>query len=379
MAKHIIPFTFGSIILESDFVNRQTDIAQLQQAFLAGVNTIIISPRRWGKSSLVERVTSSLKNHKKLIICKLDLFNIRSEEEFFTALANEVLRATASKWDDFIALAKLFLTQLMPQISLGTDNETSLKFGVSWKELQRNADDILNLAEKIAQKKGIRIVICIDEFQNIASFTDSLGFQKKLRANFQRHQSVSYCFYGSKRSMLMDVFTNVSMPFYKFGTLIFLEKIKTDEWTPFITKRFAETGKSITSEQAQKIVELVENHSYYVQQLAQIVWLRTVKKCDNTIVEQAHEALIQQLGLLFVTLTESLSNTQLNYLKALLSGEKQLTSKTVLQAYNLGTSANAVRLKRTLVQNDILDDVGGELSFQDPLYKSWLKKYFFKL
>ncbi|WGU68942.1 ATP-binding protein [Capnocytophaga canimorsus] len=208
-----VPFTFGTIILKTDFVNRQKEIKLLRQCFLSGTNVILISPRRWGKSSLVEKVAESFENNKTLKICKLDLFNVRTEEEFYISFTNAVLKATSSRWDDFVTNAKQFLSQLLPQVSLASNDETTLQFGISWKELQKNPDDILNLAENIAQKKGIKIVVCFDEFQNIASFSDSLSFQKKLRAHFQRHQNVSYCFYGSKRHMLIEVFTDTSMPF----------------------------------------------------------------------------------------------------------------------------------------------------------------------
>ncbi len=273
-----LPFTYGTITLLSDFVNREADVKQLSQNFLSGINAVIISPRRWGKSSLVEKTIQTLKDEKDLVICKIDLYNVRSEEDFYLKLANTVLKETASKWE------------------------------------QKKPDDILDLAEKIAEKKGIRIVICLDEFQNIATFGDSLALQKKLRSHFQQHQHVSYCLYGSKRHMLMDVFTNASMPFYKFGNILFLEKIKTEEWVSFIMKRFSDTRKEISEKQAERIVSLVDNHSYYVQQLSQQVWLRTTKKCTDDIVEQAHLSLVQQLSLLFVTLTEGLSNTQINYL-----------------------------------------------------------------
>lgn len=85
-------------------------------------------------------------------------------------------------------------------------NEISLEF--DWNEIRKNPDEILDLAERIAIDKGIRIVVCVDEFQNIAEFNDPLYFQKKLRSHWQQHQYVSYCLYGSKRHMMLDVFTN---------------------------------------------------------------------------------------------------------------------------------------------------------------------------
>lgn len=104
-------------------------------------------------------------------------------------------------------------------------NEVSLDF--DWKEVRRNPDEILDLAENIAADKGLRIVVCIDEFQNIAEFDNPDYFQERLRSHWQKHQHVAYCLYGSKRHMMLDVFTDSSRPFYKFGDLIFLLKINS--------------------------------------------------------------------------------------------------------------------------------------------------------
>ena len=99
-------------------------------------------------------------------------------------------------------------------------------FPLDWKEVKKGQDEILDLAENICKNKKIKVVVCIDEFQNIAFFDEPLAFQKKLRAHWQHHKQTSYCLYGSKRHLLMDIFSSQSMPFYKFGDVIFLEKIK---------------------------------------------------------------------------------------------------------------------------------------------------------
>ncbi len=373
------PFVFGKITNASDFVNRKNNINQLTNNFLSGTNTILLSPRRWGKSSLVERVADLLSENKNLVICKIDLFNIRSEDEFYHTLANEVITKTSTKWEDAMRYTKAFLSQLLPKISFSTDNETSLSFGVEFKELKKNANEILDLAEKIAEKKAIKIVVCIDEFQNIAYFDKTNDLQKKMRSYFQKHKNVSYCFYGSKRHMLLDVFTNTSMPFYKFGDIMFLEKIKTEEWVPFIQKKFKNTGKKINKQQAETLVHLVENHSYYVQQLAQQVWLRTSVECSMEIVMEAHQSLSDQLSLLFVNITETLSTMQLNFLKALLCDEEHFSSQEILSKYQLGTSGNVNRLKKALQDKDIIEILGKTIEFHDPIYKFWLKTTYFKL
>lgn len=372
------PFIFGKIATEKNFTDREQETAYLVSHFTSLINTIIISPRRWGKSSLVNKAAKlALEQDSKLRICHIDLFNVRNEEHFYSLLAQKVIAATSSKWEEAIGNAKKFFSRLVPKISIGTDptNEVSIDF--DWEEVKRNPDEILDLAEKIAKEKGLKIVICVDEFQNIAEFDDPEYFQKKLRSHWQLHQKVAYCLYGSKRHMMLEVFTDSSKPFYKFGNLIFLDKIETEYLVQFFISRFADTGKKITNEASHLIATLVDNHPYYAQQLAQLSWLRTKDECTGEIVREAHTALVEQLSLLFVTITETLTTQQLCYLKALIAGEKAITSTEVMHRYGISSPTSVARSKVALVKNDILDNRAGEMSFQDPIYAYWLKTHYF--
>ena len=372
-----VPFTFGKLVHDDDFTNRILESKRLVSNFESSINTILISPRRWGKSSLVLKATKQInKNSKDIVICMMDLNNIRSEDQFYKLIATKVLQASASRVDSILENAKSFLGRFIPNLSFSPDPGTELKLSMDWDEVKKDPDDILDLAERIAVKLKKNLVLCIDEFQNISEFEDSLGFQRKLRSHWQLHQHVSYCLYGSKRHMLMEVFSSPSMPFYKFGDLIFLEKIKEEEWITFITERFEGTDKTISNTEAAGIARLCENHPYYVQQLSQQVWLRTVRICDSDTVQIAFEDLVMQLSMLFQILTDDLSSRQINFLNAIISGEEQLTSQRVLHTYNLGTSANALKVKRSLHDKEILDIVGKTINFNDPLYKYWLENYY---
>lgn len=374
------PFIFGKIATEKNFTDREQETSYLVSHFTSLINTIIISPRRWGKSSLVNKAAKlAMAQDSKLRICHIDLFNVRNEEHFYSLLAQKVIAATSSKWEEAIGNAKKFFSRLVPKISIGTDptNEVSIDF--DWEEVKRNPDEILDLAEKIAKEKGLKIVICVDEFQNIAEFDDPEYFQKKLRSHWQLHQNVSYCLYGSKRHMMLEVFTDSSKPFYKFGNLIFLNKIETEYLVAFFNSRFTDTGKRITNEAGHLIATLVDNHPYYAQQLAQLSWLRTKDECTDEIVREAHAALVEQLSLLFVTITETLTSQQLCYLKALLVGEKAITSTEVMHRYGISSPTSVARSKAALVKNDILDNQAGKMSLQDPIYAYWLKTQYFAL
>ncbi len=374
------PFIFGKIASEENFTNRKDELNILSNNFQSGINTILISPRRWGKSSLVEKASEkALKRNKSLRFVFIDLFNIRTEEQFYQNLAQKVMQASSSKFEEIVDFSRKFLGRMIPNLSFSPTPESNFTLGLDYKEVKKQPEEILNLAEKIAQEKNWQIVVCIDEFQNIAGFDNPLAFQKKLRANWQKHKNVSYCLYGSKRHMMTEVFSSYNMPFYKFGDIIFLEKIHEKDWIPFICKRFEDTGKSIDKEDARTIVHFTECHPYYVQQVSQQVWFRTEKICNKEIVTDAFEGVVYQLNMLFQAIVDGLTTTQINFLRALVSNIEKLSAKSVLFEYELGTSANILRIKKSLVQKEIIDIQGKRIDFIDPLFKYWIKKYYFNI
>ena len=372
-----MPFIFGKIAEMQNFTDREKESQRLYQNFFSLINTTIISPRRWGKSSLVKLVSKSLSiDNKDYIVCLIDIFNVKDESDFYLNFAKNILKATSTKWEDWLENAKEFMSRLIPKISFSPDNQAEFAFGIDFEEIKRNPDDILELAETIAKKKDLKMIVCIDEFQNIANFENPLAFQQKLRSHWQHHQNVCYCLYGSKRHMLIDIFSNPSMPFYKFGDIMFLEKIDNKIWGKFIQKRFKETGKTITKKEGEYLAALVANHPYYVQQLAQMSWLRTNIYCSKTIIDDSLQTLKNQLSLLFSGLSETLTATQLNFLKALLDGITSFGQEN-LQKYNLGTSANILKIKDALLNKEIIDITPKKIDIQDPVFALWLKEDYF--
>lgn len=374
------PFIFGRIATDENFTDREKETEHLVNNFESLINTVIISPRRWGKSSLVHRAADiAMRADKNIRICTIDLFNVKTEEQFYTVLARNLIQGTSSRWEEAVENARKFFSRLVPKISVGAGPGNEISIDFDWEEMKSNPDEILDLSERIAEAKGVKIVVCIDEFQNIAEFEDPLFFQRRLRAHWQRHKKVSYCLYGSKRHMMMEVFTDSSMPFYKFGDIFFLNKIDTEHFIPFITERFSSTGKSITEDASRNIVSLADNHPYYVQQLSQLSWLRTSGQCDVETVVKAHLSLVEQLSLLFSNLMETLTFQQTCYLHALIAGEKSITSAETMYRYHISSATAASRSLKTLIKKDILDSTSGEISFQDPIFEYWLRHDYYRL
>jgi hypothetical protein len=370
------PFYFGRMVSGDAFTNREKETERLAANFRNGINTILISPRRWGKSSLVKKAGETAKTKGKNVrIVYLDAFSLRTEQDFYTAYTKAVLTATSSHFEERLKNLKQFLKQITPKITIGVDPEQDFKISFDWEELQQNADEILNLPEKIGKSKGLRVVVCIDEFQNIAGFDDSIAFQKLLRSVWQKHENACYCLYGSKFHMMRELFERQSMPFYRFGDLIYMGKISEKDWQPFIGERFKNTGKSISKTFISRIISDTDRHSYYVQQLSHLIWEKTSDKVTNAIYTTALDDMMTQNAMLYQRDTEGLSATQLNFLKAIASGErKNHTSAEMLKKHKLGTSANVVKIKKNLLNAEIIDIQGNEILFIDPIFELWFKK-----
>ena len=369
------PFVFGVRVEGDTFTDRKEETNRLKMNFLYGVNTILISPRRMGKTSLVEKV-SSMVECESLKIAKIDAFGCRSENDFINAFATAVVRATSTKWEEWIENTKTFLSRFIPKISIGQDPLSDFSIALEYNKSNTVTEDILQLPETIAKQKGIKIVICIDEFQQVADFPDSLTFQKKLRSIWQLQRNVSYCLYGSKKHMMETMFQSQSHPFYRFGDIFYLNKIAESDWVEFICNRFKVTGKEISPELATEICSVTDRYSSYVQQLSWLVWLRTTFRATKEDVEYGIDHMLDACEPLFIQQTESLSSYQMNFLQALTDGVTTgFTRSEVLNNYQLGTAANISRLKKALMEKDLIAlTAPKKLQISDPILALWLKR-----
>jgi hypothetical protein len=379
MKQELSPFLFGRTVSDLGFTNREQDLDKLYKNLTQGINTMLISPRRWGKSSLVEKLILELKTkNPEIKVVNIDLFSVSSEEEFLEMFAREVIKASSTIWQEWIQSAKDFFKQLTPVLTVGIDPINDFSLGFDWNQLKKHRSEILDLPEKLANDKKCRFIICLDEFQNLATFRDYEFLEKSMRAIWQRQKSVSYCLYGSKRHMMTDIFDNPSKPFYRFGDIMLLQKIKREKWISFIVESFTATKKEISPNLAELIPTLMQDHSWYVQQLAHYTWQKTKKKATKTEVQMAFSELIDANSPLYMREIEGLSLTQLNFLKAVAKKEQKLSSMEMLLKYRLGTSASVVKNKAILLKADILDEFEGKLSFLDPAFEYWFIRQYFK-
>ena len=367
-------FVYGMSVEGENFTDRVKETNSLKLDFENGVNVILVSPRRIGKSSIVRKVMKEITDPKIKIVF-MDIYDCRREYDFYNRFASELLKQTATKAEQVIDHIKRFLVRLTPKFAFSPEpmSEFSLSLGITPQNYA--PEEILQLPEIIGQTQGLHIVVCIDEFQQIGEMTDSLTIQKRLRGIWQHQRNVSYCLFGSKKHMMTKLFLNRKMPFCQFGEMMYLDKIPTADWVPFICSRFKSQGKQISEELARLICETVEGNSSYVQQLAWDVLAETEKIATEDDFHRGVDALLAQCSALFEEQLKGLTGFQMNFLRALCDGvTSDFSSKTILESYNLGSKSNISRIKSTLQDKEMIDFDKDGVYLEDPVFKIWFKR-----
>ena len=374
MTAYQSPFQFGTLATNDNFIDRVEDRALLKQLLSSHINVMLISPRRWGKSSLVKKAMDELSQEdSKVKVCYIDAFSIGSEAEFYRTFASQVIACTSSKIERWIEDAKKFLIGVVPQIVVNDQITDFIAFDLKYVPQERDKMAILQLPELLAKEKNIKIIVCIDEFQQLANLPEYKDMEGKMRSVWQQQQLTSYCLYGSKRNMMLNIFNNSNSPFYRFGQVIFMKKIAKEHWIPFILSAFEKTGKTISYDFADRICTVVSCHSWYLQQLCYFIWSFTAKDVTEEIFALGLKQVLNINTPMFQNDTENLSSTQIEMLKAICNGEQHFASQAVKQIYNLGNPNTIVKNKKALQNKDIIEKDRENFIFVDPIYHLWFK------
>lgn len=367
-------FVYGMSVGGDNFTDRIEETKRIKLDFENGINVILISPRRMGKTSLIKKVISEM-DSPEIKVVYMDIYDCRSEYDFYNRFAETMMKSTGNQLEQVMENIKRFLVRVSPKLSFSPEpiSEFSVSLGITPRDY--SPEEILDLPERIAKEQGIRIVVCIDEFQQIGEFADSLTVQKRLRGVWQHHQHVSYCFFGSKKHLMENIFQSRRMPFYQFGEMLHLKCIPTEYWVPFICSRFEKYGKKISEEYAARICHTVKNYSSYVQQLAWNVMAETEIEVNEESFTEGFNALLEQNSSLFIQQTEGLTTYQLNFIRLLCNGiHSGFNTQTVVEQYSLGSKSNVDRIKKCLIDRELITIEKEGVFLADCVFELWFKR-----
>lgn len=375
--KMRIPFTYGKEVSDDDFTGRSLELKRLAENFISLKNTVLISPDGWGKTSLIKRaITFNQKIEQDSLFCFIDLKEVHEKEDFYQYQAGVILSTVFADHQSLSENAGKYLSRLYPKVKHIEKYHKNFSITLDREEVENYQEDVIDMTEKLAVTRGIKIIVCYKDFQKIMDFADPELFLKKFRKAADHHKHVCYCILSSGHS---QIFLNEELPMFGFGDIIVLDKISSHDWIPFITARFANTGKSIDGSSAELILKLAGNQPQSVQILGQQAWLRTPYICNEKIIIEAHDCLIRSNKQNYHSIVCGLSKTQIYFLRAVLLGERHFNSQKVLINYKLGTSGNISKIKKGLTDKKIIGINRNEIEFLDPFFRTWLERYYFEL
>ena len=372
------PFVFVKEVGGENFVGRKDELTWLSSNMLNFQNSVIIAPPRYGKTSLINQAAiQAQKQDLSLKFCYMNIFNVREPYEFYAKLANELAKTIATTSDDWVQIAQRYMPLTAPQVNVDTkQNEIYLDFDI--EKLIRYGIEIASMPQQIARDYDIKLVVCVEEFQTVEHFENEKDFLKQLVNVWQQHDNVSYIISGGKKNLLREMFENDKSQMYNFGDILYLEPIDEKIFADYITKTFSKSGRVIQKELAEKLCRMVKNHPCYTQMFASLVWSNTKGFVTEALIDSTVDNLMTYNDYIFDLQVGMLSNSQINYLKAIIDGIDRFCSAENISKYHLNSSANITRVRGALEKKEIIEYIKGKPQIINPVFELWFKNIYMK-
>ena len=368
------PFQFGVVIDDSAFCNRKSEIVFLKDQIKNGYSTWLFSPRRFGKTSLVEKV---FRETKSVTFIFVDLYNIRSIDDFSRKYSSILVKALFNWKNDIKKLTKNLsdsFANLSPTVSFDEFGHPGFSLNVNKVEQQADIETILEIPNRISTQRGQRICIAFDEFQEIERIDPFL--LNWMRSSFQRHSDISYIFLGSKQSMMEDIFASSSSPFYEFAVKMNLSVISQNELSNFIKEKFKSYQLPIKDHTIQNILQKSDCQPHYTQFFASVVF-DLVSSGNDQDAEDFTDTWLNKVMLaqidIFQDIYDQLTNSQRSALQAISKlKETGIYSDEARKKYGLPVSSSLNEALKALQKKSLIYKAGDDYKFSNPVLREWL-------
>ena len=270
------PFRFGPLALDEAFTDRQDEIASLVADARNGQDVVVFAPRRYGKSSLVWRVAQELVKDD-VLVAQVDLMRTPTKDQLAAKLAKTIHEELATRlWSAKERLKVFADLRLTPTITVNP-NDGAVSFSFDARAAQEDIDvtleELLTTLGRIAAERERRVVLVLDEFQEVVDIDP--GLIKLMRSVFQEQPEVAHIYLGSKRHMMRQIFNDENEPFWRSAKQTELGVIPPELFAPYALERFAETGKQLERDACERALELTGGHPYATQELLYFLWEAT--------------------------------------------------------------------------------------------------------
>ena len=373
MEKKNNPFLLKGYVSKEFFCDRQKEVKQLFDNMHNGIDTTLISARRMGKTGLIFRFFDHLQEHGDVKSIYVDIFSSRNLSEFIKLLTEAILLAFPEK----TPIGKKFFDFIKGfRPLIGYDPLTGQpQIQIHYQSAQEKEYTLQGLFSFL-ENQGELIVIAIDEFQQISDYPEK-NIEALLRTYTQNLTNIRFIFCGSRKAMMINLFSNVKRPFYSSTQYLSLEEIDKEVYSSFIQNKFAESGIGINDEALKMVLSWSRMHTFYTQNLCNMLYYMADSQITIDTVKLACVELLKRNEPVFYQYRQLLTTAQWNFLIAIAKeGEiKQLTAQKFIAQYEIGTPANARRISRSLLEKELLLELTNKKETNYRVYDVFLSRW----
>jgi hypothetical protein len=347
------PFVLEPYVCKELFCDREEELKRLMSFCRSGVNTTLVADRRLGKTGLIWRFFDEIKRkklpHRPIYV---DIYATQNLSGFVKCFAEAIL----AQYPEHTTFGKRFFNFIKgfrPLLSFDPITG-SPQIQIAYQLAEQKESSLISIFNFL-ERQQIPIIIAIDEFQQIREYPET-NVEAILRTHIQTLKNIRFIFSGSKKHVMMDMFSNAKKPFYASTQFYKIEAIQKEKYAEFITNLFQKNNRIINSEALDFILEWTKQHTYYTQFLCNRVFESGARKITLDVVKQCCKQVFLLNEASFFQYRSLLTDNQWNFLIAVAKKNTvyKPTANNFLVKYNIGTPANARRIVSALVEKELL-------------------------
>ncbi len=376
-------FPYAQYVTGRNFVGRRSDVTLLGNLLTQGEHVVLSEPPKTGKTSLIQQTLYSLRvKGVTFTVGQFSALNIRSPQDFVLRLGSTLLRMAGTTPAEFADLSRRFLEGTHFVFDPVAYEAEGRVLSLTWDLEAADVAAILSLPFRLAQERGDRIILIIDEFQCLTALDDPDAILRPLSNSLKENRDnrrFSYVFAGSGVNAMKSIFRG-SLLFHRLVERVKLSPVDEIEMADHIHRGFTSAGKVVEKELLQGACRLFRGHLWYINHFASICDGMTRGYLMEPGLVDALASLISVHEPRFVDMMSGLTTHQVNLLKATVEGVTRFSSAEVIRQYGLNSSANVKRVKDALMKKEVLEfDEDDKPTIIDPLFEYWVKKYYFEM
>jgi AAA+ ATPase superfamily predicted ATPase len=375
MSKIRNPFITSGYVSAEYFCDRERESAELIRSLTNGQNMAIISPRRMGKTGLIQHCFHNQDIESEYYTFFVDIYATGNLKELVFALGKQIFEELKPKGKSFLDNFFGTITSLRPAFKLdAVTGAPSFDIGIGDIRLpEYSLEQIFNYLET-ADK---RCIVAIDEFQQIAKYPEK-NIEAILRTHIQQCKNTNFVLAGSLRHLMQNMFFSASRPFYQSVGALYLDAIASDEYVPFIKKHFADANKTILKENIERVYRLFEGHTWYIQNIFNRLYSLTDKDeaCSLQFIAESIDDTIASYKTIFQSILSLLPERQKELLYAIAKEGKAsgVTSAAFIKKHGLQSASSVQTALKQLLDKEIITKEVNNFQVYDRFFGLWLSK-----